>query len=58
MQCTQVQSVEELVVSLESMTMWEELGQQLKLSQTLLNQIQKDSLPVDVKEKTKNVARY
>ena len=55
-QCTQVQSVEELVVSLESMTMWEELGQQLKLSQTLLNQIQKDS--VDVKEKTKNVARY
>lgn len=57
-QCTQVESVEELLisVSLEDVTMWKELGEQLKISETQLNRIQNDS--VGSKEKTSNVLRY
>ena len=51
-----MQSVEELFVSLEDVTMWKELGQQFKITQAKLNQIQNSS--IGVKEKTKNVLRY
>jgi hypothetical protein len=54
-----VESIEELLisVSLEDVTMslWEELGEQLKISQTQLNRIQNNS--VGTKEKTSNVLR-
>lgn len=55
MDCTKVQSVDELFASLEGLTMWKELGEQLKVSQTRLYQIQNDSM--DVKEKVKNLVR-
>ena len=58
MQCTQVQSVEELFVSLEDVTMWKELGEQLKISPAQLSQIHVQNNSIGTKEKTKNVLRY
>jgi hypothetical protein len=52
-----VESIEELLIfiSLEDVTMWKELGEQLKISQMQLNSIQNNS--VGTKEKTSNVLR-
>ena len=50
--------MEELLISVssEDVTKWKELGEQLKISETLLNRIQNNS--VGSKEKTNNVLRY
>ena len=50
--------MEELLISVssEDVTKWKELGEQLKISETLLNRIQNNS--VGSKDKTSNVLRY
>ena len=57
-QCTQVQSVEELFVSLEDVTKWKELGEQLKIGQDQISQIHVQNNSVSTSEKTKTVLRY